>query len=171
MGDKTQLLALVLAARFKKPWTILAGVLIATILNHSLASWAGVWIASFLSPETLKWALALIFFAFAAWILVPDTEGEVEKDSRFGPLVTTIIVFFIAEMGDKTQLATIALAARYADAWLVTTGSTLGMLASNALAIFLGEKLLRRIPMKWIRIFAAVLFAAFGLLIVLAYQV
>lgn len=170
MGDKTQLLALVLAARFKKPWTILAGVFVATVLNHALASWAGVWIASWLPPEKLKWVLAFIFFAFAAWILVPDKDGELKKESRFGAFVTTVIVFFLAEMGDKTQLATIALGARYADAWMVTTGSTFGMLASNALAIFLGERLLRRIPMQWIRVAAALIFAAFGLLIVFAYQ-
>lgn len=170
MGDKTQLLALVLAARYKKPWTILAGVLVATVLNHALASWAGVWVASLMEPRTLKWVLAFIFFAFSAWILIPDKEGEFKQNGRFGPFITTVIVFFIAEMGDKTQLATIALGARYSDAWLVTMGSTFGMLASNALAIFLGERLLRKIPMKWVRIFAAVLFAAFGLLIVFAYD-
>lgn len=167
MGDKTQLLALILAARFKRPWTIMAGVFVATILNHALASWAGVWISSWLSAETLKWVLAFTFLAFAAWILVPDKEGDVKGDGRFGPFLTTVIAFFLAEMGDKTQFATVALGARYSQAWLVTVGSTMGMMGSNALAVFFGDRLLHRIPMKWIRILAAVLFAAFALAIAL----
>lgn len=169
MGDKTQLLALVLAARFKKPWTILLGVFIATLLNHALAAWAGAALSALVSPTTLKWSLAIIFFAFAAWILIPDKEEELKQVSSFGALVTTIIAFFIAEMGDKTQLATIALGARYDSTTLVTIGTTLGMLGSNALAIFLGEKLLKRIPMKWVRIFASVLFVLFGIGIIVSF--
>lgn len=165
MGDKTQLLALILAARFKKPWTILAGVFVATVLNHALASWAGGFVAGQLSRETLKWALALVFFAFAAWILVPDKEEESGVGSRYGVFLTTVVAFFLAEMGDKTQLATVALGARYTNVLTVTLGTTLGMLASNALAIFLGEKLLKRIPMKWIRVFTSLLFALFGAMI------
>ncbi len=165
MGDKTQLLALILAARFKKPWTILAGVFVATVLNHALASWAGGFVAEQLSRETLKWALALVFFAFAAWILVPDKEEEAGVGSRYGVFLTTVVAFFLAEMGDKTQLATVALGARYTNVLTVTLGTTLGMLASNALAIFLGEKLLKRIPMKWIRVFTSLLFALFGAMI------
>ncbi len=163
MGDKTQLLALILAARYKKPWTILFGVFVATILNHALAAYAGGWLSSLLSPTALKWTLALIFFAFAAWILIPDKEEELKSEERFGPLLTTIVVFFIAEMGDKTQLATIALGARYSNLALVTFGTTAGMMASNALAIFLGDKLLKKIPMKWVRIFASILFVLFGI--------
>ncbi len=168
MGDKTQLLALILAARYKKPWTILLGIFIATILNHGLASYVGGWIASALDPVTLKWLLALSFFAFAAWILVPDKSEDLKSESHFGPLVTTIIAFFIAEMGDKTQLATVALGARYFDqfgVWLVTLGTTLEMMVSNSLAIFLGPPLLSKIPMKWIRIFASLVFLVFGLLV------
>lgn len=167
MGDKTQLLALVLAAKFKKPWTVLFGVLIATLFNHLLAAYAGRWIQTAVDPQWIQWGLALTFFAFALWILFPDKEGEFKESGHFGVLATTIIAFFLAEMGDKTQLATIALGARYPSPLLVTVGTTAGMMASNALAIFLGEKLLRRIPMKWVRIFSSVLFAIFGLGILL----
>lgn len=167
MGDKTQLLALVLAARFRKPWTIMLGIFVATILNHALAAWGGGMAAAYIGPEYLRWGLALIFFAFAAWILIPDKEEELKKESRFGAFLTTVIMFFMAEMGDKTQLATIALGARYANLTLVTLGTTLGMLASNALAIFLGDKLLKRIPMQRIRQFACGLFVLFGILILI----
>lgn len=163
MGDKTQLLTLILTARYKKPWTILLGVFIATLLNHALAAYAGQWFSSFFSAQTLKWGLAITFFVFAAWILIPDKEDEPQGEGRFGALVTTIIIFFIAEMGDKTQLATIALGARYANTTLVTVGTTLGMMASNSLAIFMGDKLLKKIPMKWVRIFASTLFVLFGI--------
>jgi putative Ca2+/H+ antiporter (TMEM165/GDT1 family) len=169
MGDKTQLLALVLTARYRKPWVIFAGVFVATLLNHALASWAGGWIATLFAPLTLKWILALTFFVFAIWILIPDKEGELEENGRFGAFVTTVIAFFLAEMGDKTQLATIALGARYANTVLVTAGTTLGMMGSNALAIFLGERLLKRIPMQWIRIFACILFLVFGVGILLRF--
>jgi putative Ca2+/H+ antiporter (TMEM165/GDT1 family) len=162
MGDKTQLLALVLAARFRKPWTIMAGVLVATMLNHALAAWGGQALASFVGPETLRWGLAVLFFLFAAWILIPDKEDEPKEVGHFGAFLTTVIAFFVAEMGDKTQLATIALGARYSNVLLVTAGTTLGMLASNALAIFLGERLLKRVPMQWIRRGASVLFVLFG---------
>lgn len=165
MGDKTQLLALLLAARYKKPWTILFGIFIATVLNHAFASWVGVVAAGFFEPETLKMILAGTFFVFALWILVPDKADELKTPGQFGILMTTIVAFFIAEMGDKTQLATVALGARYADVWAVTLGSTLGMVASNALAVFLGDRLLARLPMKWVRIFASVLFALFGALV------
>jgi len=167
MGDKTQLLSLVLVARFKKPWTILLGVFIATVLNHALASWAGAWVASLVEPRTTSWILAVIFFAFGLWILVPDKEEELKESSSRGVLFTTIVAFFLAEMGDKTQLATIALGARYASTVLVTFGSTVGMMASNALAIFLGERMLKRIPMKWVRIAACILFMVFGIAILI----
>lgn len=169
MGDKTQLLALILAARFRKPWTIMLGIFIATVLNHALAAWGGGFVASHLSPATLKYGLAGLFFLFAAWILIPDKEEELKPVGRFGALVTTIVAFFMAEMGDKTQLATVALGARYSDLGLVTLGTTLGMLASNALAIFLGEKLLSRVPMQWIRRIASLLFVIFGLYILIEY--
>ena len=163
MGDKTQLLALVLTARYKKPWTILFGVFIATLLNHALAAYAGGMVSSWVSPMVLKWSLAIIFFAFAAWILIPDKEEELKSTSQYGALLTTIVAFFLAEMGDKTQLATIALGARYTNTVLVTIGTTVGMIASNALAIFLGDQLLKRIPMQWVRVFACGLFVIFGI--------
>lgn len=167
MGDKTQLLALILTARYKKPWVILAGVLVATLANHALASGVGSWIASQVSAQTLKWILALVFFFFAGWILIPDKEGEAQNSSKFGVFLTTLISFFLAEMGDKTQLATVALGAQYSSLLLVTIGSTLGMMGSNALAIFLGDGLLKRIPMKSVRIFASILFVLFGIGILL----
>lgn len=167
MGDKTQLLSLILTARYKKPWTILAGVTVATLLNHALASWLGGLVATQVSHTTLKWSLAIIFFAFAIWILIPDKEGEVKMNGRFGVFITTAIAFFIAEMGDKTQLATVALGARYSNSALVTLGTTAGMIASNALAVFLGENLLQRIPMKWIRVFVCALFIGFGIVILI----
>jgi putative Ca2+/H+ antiporter (TMEM165/GDT1 family) len=165
MGDKTQLLTLVLAARFRKPWTIIAGIFVATIINHALAAWLGEWAASFVSPETLKWTLAIIFFVFAAWILIPDKEGEVKEVGHFGAFVTTVIAFFLAEMGDKTQLATVALGARYGSVGIVTLGTTVGMLASNAIAIYLGDKLLKRVPMGWVRAFACLMFVVFGIVV------
>lgn len=163
MGDKTQLLALILVARYKKPWTILSAVFVATLLNHALASWIGGWLSSQASPEALRWGLALTFFVFGIWILFPDKSEDVKSDCRRGAFFTTLIAFFLAEMGDKTQLATVALGARYSSPVLVTVGTTLGMLASNALAVFLGHALLEKIPMKWVRIVACGLFMGFGL--------
>ena len=165
MGDKTQLLALVLAARYRKPWTVMAGILVATLLNHGLASWSGKWLASLLAPERLAQVLAFTFFAFAAWILVPDKDEELKEHGRFGAFLTTTFTFFLAEMGDKTQLATDALGARFHDPWLVTLGTTLGMLVADGLAVFFGENLTKRISMQWIRRLAAALFALFGVLV------
>ena len=167
MGDKTQLLALVLATRYKKPWTILLGVLIATLFNHALASWAGAWISTFLEPAILAWVLAITFFIFGLWILIPDKESEVKQVGHFGVLVTTIVAFFFAEMGDKTQLATIALGAKFSDVVLVTIGTTVGMLGSNAMAIFLGQKFLNRVPMLWVQRVACLIFIMFGIAILL----
>ena len=165
MGDKTQLLALILVSKYKKPWTILLGIFIATILNHALASWFGEWASSLFSAETMTWILAASFLAFAIWVLFPDKEGDLDNKNKFGPLLTTIVTFFIAEMGDKTQVLTVALGAKYTDITLVTIGTTLGMLASNALAVFLGKNLLQKIPMKWVRITASILFFIFAIAI------
>jgi putative Ca2+/H+ antiporter (TMEM165/GDT1 family) len=169
MGDKTQLLSLILVARYKRPWIILLGVLVATLVNHGLAAWVGHVGSTLVSPDLLKWILAVIFFVFAVWILIPDKEGELKDNSQFGIFATTVISFFLAEMGDKTQLATVALGARYASTFLVMMGTTVGMLASNALAVFLGERLLKRVPMKTVRIVASILFFAFGVGIVLGW--
>ena len=167
MGDITQRLALVLAARFRKPWVVMSGILVATLLNHALASWSGGWIASLVSPQILSWLLAGFFFVFGAWILIPDKDEDLKESGRFGAFGTTVIAFFLAEMGDKTQLATMALGAKYANPLLVTLGSTAGMLVADGMVVFFGEKVTERISMKWIRISAALLFAAFGIAILL----
>ena len=163
MGDKTQLLALSLAARFRRPWLVMAGILTATIANHALASLVGSWVAERVPERVMAGVLAVIFIAFALWTLRPDTLEEGGAKSRFGPYLSTTLLFFLAEMGDKTQLATVALAAQFHTIWLVTIGTTLGMLASDGLAVFLGDRLADRLPMVWIRRVAAVLFLVFGI--------
>lgn len=167
MGDKTQLLALVLASRFKKPWAIMAGILVATLLNHGLASWVGGWVSGFISDQVLRWVLGAIFIGFGLWILVPDKDqGLDESQTSRGAFLTTLVTFFFAEMGDKTQLATVALGAQFSMVPLwVTFGTTLGMLAADGLAVVFGESLTRIIPMKWIRFFACFLFILFGVAI------
>jgi putative Ca2+/H+ antiporter (TMEM165/GDT1 family) len=156
-GDKTQLLALSLAARFRRPWVVMAGILTAIMANHLLAAAAGSWIA-----ERVPGVLGILFVAFAIWTLRPDSLDEGAAQSRFGPYLSTVVLFFLAEMGDKTQLATVALAAQFHSIVLVTMGSTLGMLASDGLAVFLGDRLADRLPLTWIRRVAAALFLAFA---------
>lgn len=168
MGDKTQLLSLLLVSRYGRPWVILSGVFIATLLNHFMASYVGAWATDFFSPEVLRWGLAFIFWAFAVWVLFPDKDEELEAKPRYGSLfVLTTVLFFMAEMGDKTQLATVALAASFQSYWGVTVGSTLGMIGSNALALFWGPQLLKIIPLKHFRIFASFLFILFGILVLI----
>ncbi len=167
MGDKTQLLAFILASRFRQPWHVMAGILTATILDHALASTPGKWLGQSFDSHYLKWILAACFFAFAFWILKPDDDEGLDKPSRFGAFITTTILFFMAEMGDKTQLSTLALAARYQDLILVTTGTTLGMLFSDGLAVIFGEKLTKIVPMHWIRRIAALLFILSGIAILM----
>jgi len=162
MGDKTQLLAFSLASRYRRPWVVMAGIFTATILNHALASSLGSWVSEHVPPRAMAAVLAATFVAFGLWTLRPDTLEERAGPGRFGPFVTTAILFFLAEMADKTQLATVALAARYQSVVLVTLGTTLGMLASDGLAVFAGEKLAERVSMKWLRRAAASLFFAFG---------
>lgn len=171
MGDKTQLLSLLLVTRYKKPWTILAAVLFATVLNHALAAWVGVWAATHFDPQWLRWILFALFTLFGLWILIPDKveDDAVKSTSSFGAFITTFSLFFIAEMGDKTQLATIALGAQFQNTLVVTASSTLGMLGANALAVFVGPSLLKLIPMKWVRIFACILFLGFGLAILIGF--
>ena len=164
MGDKTQLLALSLASRFRRPWTVMAGILTATLANHLLASEVGTWVSAHVPPRLMAAVLAAMFIAFGLWALRPDTlDGEGQGSSGYGPYLTTTVLFFLAEMGDKTQLATVALAAEFRSVSLVTTGTTLGMLASDGLAVFVGSKLAGRVSMAWIRRGAAALFFAFGL--------
>lgn len=163
MGDKTQLLAFSLAARFKKPWIIMGGIFVATVLNHALASYTGQWASHVLRHDILGYILGVSFIVFGFWTLKPDTLNEKKEKPKFGAFLTTAVLFFLAEMGDKTQLATVALGARYPSAMAVTFGTTMGMMASDGLAVFLGEKLADQIQMKWIRWFAAGLFFLFGL--------
>jgi Ca2+/H+ antiporter, TMEM165/GDT1 family len=162
MGDKTQLLAFALASRFRRPWPVLAGILVATIANHALASLVGAWISAHLQPRLMAAILAVTFVAFGLWTLRPDQADEDQKPSRFGPFLTTAFLFFLAEFGDKTQLATVALGAEFRSALAVTIGTTLGMTFSDGLAVFLGDKLAHRAQGRWLRILAAVLFFAFG---------
>ena len=164
MGDKTQLLALTLASRYRRPWTVLAGVLVATVANHALAASVGVGVAGAVPPRVLGVGVAVGFFAFGAWTLVPDRPSEPGARDRWGPFVTTTLLFFVVEMGDKTQLATVALGARFHSTVLVTMGTTLGMLAADGLAVFGGGALAARLPMRSLRWAAAALFWIFGLL-------
>jgi len=166
IGDKTQLLAILLATRFRKPWPIIAGILVATLANHFLAALAGERAAAFLDGTWFRYAIALGFIAMAAWTLVPDKlddDADADKPSRFGPFLATVIAFFLVEMGDKTQVATIALGARFHDALHVTAGTTIGMMLANVPAVFLGHELIRRVPLKTVRTVAALLFLAIGL--------
>jgi putative Ca2+/H+ antiporter (TMEM165/GDT1 family) len=165
MGDKTQLLAFILAARFKRPLPIVAGIFVATLANHSLAGALGAWITRSVDAEVLRWVLGASVLGMAAWTLIPD---RIEKDEagaarRLGVFGATLVTFFLAEMGDKTQLATVAMAARFPSPLLVIAGTTLGMLIADVPAVFAGEKLAARIPMKAVHIAAAALFAALGI--------
>ncbi len=164
IGDKTQLLAFILAARFKKPWPIIAGILCATIVNHGVAGALGAWITSAVSPEILRWVLGASFIGMAIWTLIPDAieEEETQVAKRFGVFGATLITFFLAEMGDKTQIATVAMAAHYANPILVVIGTTLGMLLADVPAVFIGDKLANRIPMKLVHSIAAAIFAVLG---------
>lgn len=166
MGDKTQLLAIVLAAMFRRPWPIVAGILVATLANHAVAGALGGWVAQVLGPQMLRWVIGLSFLAMAAWILVPDKidEDGAAAKQRFGVFGTTVVAFFLAEMGDKTQIATVALAARYADVVAVVLGTTLGMMLANVPAVFLGDRIAQRVSMRWVHAAAALIFAGLGLL-------
>ncbi|MDR7306506.1 TMEM165/GDT1 family protein [Rhodoferax saidenbachensis] len=165
IGDKTQLLAFILAARFKKPLPIIAGILAATVLNHGLAGALGAWITSVLSPGVLRWVLGASFLGMAIWTLIPDKieEEETRVASKLGVFGATFVTFFLAEMGDKTQIATIAMAAHYANPLLVVIGTTLGMLIADVPAVFVGDRLAAKIPMKLVHGIAAAIFALLGL--------
>jgi putative Ca2+/H+ antiporter (TMEM165/GDT1 family) len=165
IGDKTQLLAFILAARFKKPLPIILGILAATILNHGLAGALGAWITAMLSPEILRWILGLSFIGMAVWTMIPDKieEEETQIARKFGVFGATFVTFFLAEMGDKTQIATVAMAAHYATPLTVVIGTTLGMLIADVPAVFVGDRLAARIPMKLVHSIAAAIFAFLGL--------
>lgn len=168
MGDKTQLLALTLAPKYRRPWTVMLGILTATVVNHALASSIGARTADMLPPPWPARIVGLGFIAFGFWILVPDRVDGPATPSRWGPFLTTAVVFFIAEMGDKTQLATVALAAHFDSTAAVTAGTTLGMLVADGLAVFAGERLTAIVPMRAVRWIAAALFFAFGAVVIAA---
>ncbi len=164
IGDKTQLLAFILAARFKKPAPIIAGILLATLINHGLAGALGAWITAVVSPEVLRWVLGASFIGMAVWTLIPDEieDEETQVAQRFGVFGATLITFFLAEMGDKTQIATVAMAAHYATPVIVVLGTTLGMLIADVPAVFVGNRLADKIPMKLVHVIAAGVFAVLG---------
>ena len=166
IGDKTQLLAFILAARFKKPLPIIAGILCATLVNHGLAGALGAWITSVVSAEVMRWVLGLSFIAMAAWTLIPDKieEEETQVAKHLGVFGATLITVFLAEMGDKTQIATVALAAHYGAPVLVVIGTTLGMLVADVPAVFVGNRFAAKIPMKLVHSIAAGIFALMGVL-------
>ena len=170
MGDKTQLLALVLAARFRKPWPIVFGILVATLVNHALAGAVGAWLTTVIGPNALRWILGVSFILMALWMLVPDKldDDDTASAPRWGVFATTVVAFFLAEMGDKTQIATVMLAAQY-QSWLwVVLGTTLGMMLANAPVVWLGERITRRVPLRVVHGVSAVLFVVLGLLAIFA---
>jgi putative Ca2+/H+ antiporter (TMEM165/GDT1 family) len=166
MGDKTQLLSLLLAARFRKPWPIVAGIFAATVVNHALAGAVGAWITQWLGADVLRWVLGGSFIAMAVWMLIPDKVDEDEADSapRLGVFLTTVVAFFLAEMGDKTQVATVMLAARF-HAWAaVVAGTTLGMMLANVPVVWFGDRLVRKVPIRLVHVIGALVFLALGVL-------
>lgn len=165
IGDKTQLLAFILAARFKKPLPIILGILCATVVNHGLAGAVGAWITAHVSQDVLRWVLGASFIGMAIWTLIPDKieDEETQVAQRLGVFGATLVTFFLAEMGDKTQIATVALAAHYSSAVLVVIGTTLGMLVADVPAVFVGDRLASRIPMKLVHSIAAAIFLLLGL--------
>jgi putative Ca2+/H+ antiporter (TMEM165/GDT1 family) len=163
VGDKTQLLALILAAKFRKPVPIVLGILVATLVNHALAGVAGSWLTTLLGPGTLRWALGLSFIVMAIWTLIPDKLDEEDaKLAGFGVFSTTLVAFFMAEMGDKTQFATVALAAQYQAVIAVVLGTTLGMMIANVPAVMLGDRIAARFPVRLVHVIAAGIFAVLG---------
>jgi putative Ca2+/H+ antiporter (TMEM165/GDT1 family) len=170
MGDKTQLLALILAARFRKPWPIVLGIFVATIANHALAGAAGAWVTTVLGPDVLRWVLGASFIAMAVWMLIPDSVDDEEASGtpRFGVFGTTLVAFFLAEMGDKTQIATVMLAAQY-QAWgWVVAGTTLGMMLANAPVVWVGDKITKLVPLRVVHVVSALIFLGLGLFALLA---
>ena len=167
MGDKTQLLSLLLAARFRKPVPIIAAILFATILNHALAAAIGQWVTAWVSADVLRWMLGISFLLMAGWMLIPDQLGDEDEEiarwQRYGVFGMTFILFFIAEIGDKTQIATVALAARFDALVPVLAGTTIGMMIANVPAVLIGDKMAGKLPLKWIHGVAALIFAGLGL--------
>jgi putative Ca2+/H+ antiporter (TMEM165/GDT1 family) len=171
MGDKTQLLSLVLAARFKRPWPIVWGILVATLLNHALAGAVGAWVMAAVGPDTMRWVLGVSFIAMAAWMLIPDKLDEDEASAKpgWGVFLATTWAFFLAEMGDKTQIATVALGAQYEPLVAVVAGTTLGMMLANAPVVFFGQSIVQRVPIKAVHAIAALIFLVLGLSVLLGW--
>jgi Ca2+/H+ antiporter, TMEM165/GDT1 family len=170
MGDKTQLLALILAARFRKPWPIVLGIFVATLLNHAMAGALGAWVTTVIGPTVLRWILGASFIAMAVWMLIPDKMDDDETDAqpRWGVFGTTVIAFFLAEMGDKTQIATVMLAAKYNAYFWVVAGTTFGMMLANAPVVWLGERMTRLVPLRAVHIASALIFLGLGLYVLFA---
>jgi Ca2+/H+ antiporter, TMEM165/GDT1 family len=167
-GDKTQLLALVLACKFRRPWPIVLGILVATLVNHAAAGFVGAWLARAVDPVYMRWILALSFLAMAAWALVPDKFDEnQDQPKHLGVFLTTLCAFFFVEMGDKTQVATIALAAKYTSLSAVVGGTTIGMMLANVPVVLLGDAAAKKLPLKLVRTAAALIFAAMGIAILM----
>jgi len=163
IGDKTQLLAFLLAAKFRRPLPIVLGILAATVANHAMAAAVGAWISTLLGPDAMRWVLGLSFLAMAVWTLVPDKiDDETPSVGSYGVFMATLVAFFIAEMGDKTQVATVALAARYEAMLAVVAGTTLGMMLANVPAVYLGERIANKVPLKLVHAIAAAIFAVLG---------
>jgi putative Ca2+/H+ antiporter (TMEM165/GDT1 family) len=171
MGDKTQLLSLVLAARFRKPWPIVLGILVATMANHGLAGAVGSWVTSVMGPDVLRWVLGVSFIAMAVWMLIPDKldDNETQDAPRMGVFLTTVVAFFLAEMGDKTQIATVMLAAQYQAWFAVVAGTTLGMMLANAPVVWLGDAITQRVPLRLVHLVSAVVFAVLGVIALLGW--
>jgi putative Ca2+/H+ antiporter (TMEM165/GDT1 family) len=171
IGDKTQLLAIVLAARFRKPLPIIFGILIATLLNHAAAGFLGVWVSHLVGPTAMRWALGVSFILMAGWMLIPDKieDAEQASTSKLGVFGATLIAFFLLEIGDKTQIATIALAAKYEALAAVVLGTTLGMMIANVPAVFVGDIAAKKINLRVVHAIAATVFAVLGVLVLLGY--
>ncbi|GAB4563576.1 MAG: TMEM165/GDT1 family protein [Rhizobacter sp.] len=169
IGDKTQLLALLLAARYRKPVPIILGILVATLANHAAAAALGAWVQSLITPQWLRWGLGLSFLAVAVWMLIPDSvdDGETASAGRWGVFGVTVVAFFLAEMGDKTQIATVMLAAQFKSLLWVTAGTTLGMMLANVPAVLFGERAVKLVPIQWVHRIAAAVFAVLGVLVLL----
>jgi len=166
IGDKTQLLALLLAARFKRPLPIIAGILAATLVNHAIAGLVGAWITSVIGPATLRWVLGLSFVAMAVWLLIPDKIDAAKlMPGRYGVFATTLLTFFLAEMGDKTQLATVALAAHFQNLYAVIAGTTLGMMLADVPAVLFGDRVAQKVPARVVHGVAAAVFAIMGVIV------
>ena len=165
IGDKTQLLTLVLAARYRRPWPIVAGIFVATLVNHGIAGAVGAWLTRTIGPDAMRWILGISFVAMAAWMLVPDKLDEDDSAERRlgGVFLSTLVLFFLVEIGDKTQIATVALAARFDSLLAVVMGTTIGMILANAPVAFFGEALAKRLPVRTVHVVAAVVFAALGI--------